>query len=89
MGPEHAFLRDSGRARYFAVEDEEAISALSLMSRYEGILPAIETAHALALCLRAVDDGQLCEGDRVVVNLSGRGDKDLPTLLARGCGGAL
>ena len=89
VGPEHAFLRDSGRARYFAVEDEEAISALSLMSRCEGILPAIETAHALALCLRAVDDGQLCEGDRVVVNLSGRGDKDLPTLLARGCGGAL
>lgn len=88
VGPEHAFLRDTGRARYFAVEDDEALSAVTAMTRSEGILPAIETAHALALCLRAVDDGVLAEGDAVVVNLSGRGDKDLATLLERLPGGA-
>jgi tryptophan synthase beta chain len=88
VGPEHAFLRDRGRARYFAVEDDEALAAVSSLTRREGILPAIETAHALALCLRAVDDGLLHEGDAVVVNLSGRGDKDLATLLERLPGGA-
>ena len=88
VGPEHAFLRDSGRARYFAVQDDEALAAVSSMSRSEGILPAIETAHALALCLRAVEDGVLAEGATVVVNLSGRGDKDLATLLEHMPGGA-
>ncbi|MCK5940528.1 MAG: tryptophan synthase subunit beta, partial [Planctomycetes bacterium] len=83
VGPEHAFLRDSGRARYFAVCDDEALQAVSMLARCEGILPAIETAHALALCLRAVDDGLLKENDAVVINLSGRGDKDLATLLDR------
>ena len=87
VGPEHAFLRDTGRARYFPIGDDEALAALSALTRTEGLLPAIETAHALALCLRAVDDGLLQEGDEVVVNLSGRGDKDLATLLEHLPGG--
>jgi tryptophan synthase beta chain len=82
VGPEHSFLKDSGRAEYRAVCDDAALAAVTTLTRSEGILPAIESAHALALCLTAVDDGLLNEGDCVVVNLSGRGDKDLPTLLA-------
>ncbi|MFK7740349.1 MAG: tryptophan synthase subunit beta [Planctomycetota bacterium] len=92
VGPEHAFLRDSGRARYLPVVDEDALAAVACLCETEGILPAIESAHALALCLRAVEDGVLAEGSTVVVNLSGRGDKDLDTLMAhrssvRGNGG--
>lgn len=81
VGPEHAALRDRGRALYSAIEDDAALSAVSTLSRSEGILPAIESAHALALALSAVDRGLLQEGEAVVVNLSGRGDKDLDTLL--------
>ena len=83
VGPEHAFLRDTGRASYHAVEDAAALAAVSELCRREGILPAIETGHALALCLRAVDAGLLPAGSAVVVNLSGRGDKDLATLQQR------
>ncbi|MGK0154447.1 MAG: tryptophan synthase beta chain [Neolewinella sp.] len=88
VGPEHAFLKDSGRAHYHAIPDDEAMAAVHALSRSEGILPAIESAHALALCLSAVDSGLLREGDRVVVNLSGRGDKDLATLQEHMLGGA-
>ncbi len=77
VGPEHAYLRDSGRARYVAVEDGHALQAFEVLSRTEGIIPAFEPAHALAFVLRAVDLGELQEGSRVLVNLSGRGDKDL------------
>jgi tryptophan synthase beta chain len=77
-GPEHAYLRDSGRARYVAVRDEEALAAFARLSRLEGIIPALETAHALAWVL-AQEDGELD-----LVCLSGRGDKDLAEVLERG-----
>ena len=76
-GPQHAFLRDSGRARYEAVTDREALAAFREVSRLEGIIPALETAHALAWIL-AQRDGELD-----LVCLSGRGDKDLAEVLAR------
>jgi tryptophan synthase beta chain len=74
-GPEHAFLRDSGRARYVAVSDIDALAAFREVARLEGIIPALETAHALAWVL-AQDDGELD-----LVCLSGRGDKDLVEVL--------
>ena len=77
-GPEHAFLRDTGRARYVAVTDEEALAAFRECARSEGINPALEPAHALAWVL-AQDDGELDLGC-----LSGRGDKDLAEVLSGG-----
>ena len=74
-GPQHAYLRDSGRARYEAVTDREALAAFRETARLEGIIPALETAHALAWTL-AQDDGELD-----LVCLSGRGDKDLAEVL--------
>jgi tryptophan synthase beta chain len=79
-GPEHAFLRDSGRARYVAIGDDDALAAFREVSRLEGIIPALETAHALAWVL-AQPDGELD-----LVCLSGRGDKDLAEVLG-GAGG--
>ena len=79
VGPEHAFLRDSGRATYYAVTDEEALQAFEQLSRVEGIIPAFESAHALAFVRKAVAEAVLEEGSRVLINLSGRGDKDLDT----------
>jgi tryptophan synthase beta chain len=76
VGPEHAFLRDSGRAEYVAATDEEALAAFSDLARTEGIVPALEPAHALA---RARD----LDAELVLVGLSGRGDKDLAEALAR------
>lgn len=77
VGPEHAWLRDSGRATYEAVTDTEAMDAFSLLCRTEGIIPAIESAHAIAGALRL---GKRLGPDAViVVNLSGRGDKDVAT----------
>jgi tryptophan synthase beta chain len=75
-GPQHAFLRDSGRARYVAVTDAQALGAFREMTRLEGIIPALETAHALAWTL-AQEDGELD-----LICLSGRGDKDLAEVLA-------
>jgi tryptophan synthase beta chain len=77
VGPEHAFLRDTGRAEYRAATDEEALAAFHLLARREGIIPALEPAHALA---RALD----LDAELVLVGLSGRGDKDLATVLERG-----
>jgi tryptophan synthase beta chain len=77
-GPQHAFLRDSCRARYVAVTDDQALSAFRLLSRLEGIIPALETAHALAWL---VADR---EGELDLVCLSGRGDKDLAEVLRDG-----
>ena len=76
VGPEHAFLRDTGRAEYLAATDEEALAAFHLLAEREGIIPALEPAHALA---RALD----LDADLVLVGLSGRGDKDLATVLGR------
>jgi tryptophan synthase beta chain len=75
VGPEHAFLRDSGRARYVGATDEEALAAFQRLARTEGIVPGLEPAHALA----RLDE---VEGELVVVCLSGRGDKDLAQALA-------
>jgi tryptophan synthase beta chain len=74
-GPQHAFLRDTGRARYVAVTDAQALAAFREVSRMEGIIPALETAHALAWTLAQTD------GDLDLVCLSGRGDKDLAEVL--------
>jgi tryptophan synthase beta chain len=77
VGPEHAWLKDTGRAEYRSVTDDDAMQALRLLSRTEGIIPAIESAHALAGALRL---GRELGPDAVlVVNLSGRGDKDMDT----------
>jgi tryptophan synthase beta chain len=77
VGPEHAWLKDLGRANYWGISDAEAMDALRLLSRTEGIIPAIETAHALAGVLKL---GQvLPAGSSILVNLSGRGDKDMET----------
>jgi tryptophan synthase beta chain len=78
VGPEHSALKDSGRARYVAATDQQVLDAFVLLARTEGILPALESAHALAWVVEAA--GQLGDGP-VLVNLSGRGDKDMPTVL--------
>jgi tryptophan synthase beta chain len=77
VGPEHAALHASGRARYAAATDDEAVEAFLLLARVEGILPALESSHALAFVRREGGLGALGEDPIVVVNLSGRGDKDL------------
>lgn len=77
VGPEHAFLKDLGRANYLGIKDSEAMEAMRLLSRTEGIIPAIETAHALA-GIRHLSS-VLPKGSSVLVNLSGRGDKDMET----------
>ena len=84
VGPEHAWLSDTGRARYVGISDDEAIEAFRLLSRHEGIIPAVESAHALAQALamaRQVPDG--AEPPILLVCLSGRGDKDLDQVQAR------
>jgi tryptophan synthase beta chain len=77
VGPEHAWLHDTGRAVYEPVTDAQAMEAFALMSRTEGIIPAIETAHALAGTMRL--GSELGPDAVIVVNLSGRGDKDVVT----------
>src|SRR5204862_6210639 len=76
VGPEHAFLHDVGRAEYTSVTDQEAIAGFMALTRLEGILPALEPAHAIGWLLRR----PLPEGSTVAVCLSGRGDKDLETV---------
>ncbi|MEN9955773.1 MAG: hypothetical protein RLY34_580 [Actinomycetota bacterium] len=77
VGPEHAWLKDLGRAMYWGISDAEAMDALRLLSRTEGIIPAIETSHALAGALKL--GKTLKPGSSILVNLSGRGDKDMET----------
>ena len=77
VGPEHAYLKDIGRSEYRPITDTEAMDALSLLSRREGIIPAIESAHAVAGALKLGQE--LGEGALIVVSLSGRGDKDVDT----------
>ena len=79
-GPEHASPKDRGRARYETVTDTEALDALVLLSRKEGIIPALESAHALACALREAP--RLSRNRLIVVNISGRGDKDMKTVAA-------
>lgn len=75
VGPEHAFLMDSGRAQYVGITDGEALEALQLLARKEGIIPALESSHALAYALKLAENAT--EPINILVNLSGRGDKDV------------
>jgi tryptophan synthase beta chain len=75
VGPEHCLLKDAGRAEYVAAEDEDVLDAFGLLTRSEGILPALESAHALAYLM--AQKGKLDPDTIAVVNLSGRGDKDV------------
>jgi len=77
VGPEHAFLKDRGRVTYDIVTDDEALHAFELLCHYEGILPALESAHAVAYVAKLVEADEVGEEDHVVVCLSGRGDKDV------------
>jgi tryptophan synthase beta chain len=76
VGPEHAYLSSSGRARYVQAGDSEVLDALQQLARSEGIIPALEPAHALAWVIRACASGELAPGSTVLVTMSGRGDKD-------------
>jgi tryptophan synthase beta chain len=77
IGPEHAWLADQKRAEYAAVSDEAALAAAKLLARTEGIIPALESAHAIAGLVERVP--KMFKDDLVIVNLSGRGDKDMDT----------
>ena len=79
VGPEHSYFQDAGIARYAAVTDEEALAAFRLLSQREGIIPALESAHALAWIVR---EAASLQGKTVVLNLSGRGDKDVQQVSA-------
>ncbi len=78
VGPEHSYLKDIGRAEYYSVTDQQAIDAFKRLSQLEGIIPALETAHAIAY-LEALCP-QLTGNPRIVINCSGRGDKDVHTV---------
>jgi tryptophan synthase beta chain len=78
VGPEHAWLKDSGRAEYVSVTDEEALQAFHDLCRLEGIMPALESAHALAYAARMAP--RMSKDQILLVNLSGRGDKDMHTV---------
>ena len=78
VGPEHSYLADSGRARYESVTDQEVVEAFQLLSRTEGIIPALEPAHALAWISR---ERESLKGKTVLLNLSGRGDKDVAQMM--------
>ena len=81
VGPEHAWLKDSGRANYVAITDDEALIAFHELTRTEGILPALESSHALAYAKKLAHE--LGKDKVIIVNLSGRGDKDVHTVAAR------
>jgi tryptophan synthase beta chain len=76
VGPEHAHLSASGRARYVAADDAAVLDALQVLAETEGIIAALESAHAVAELIRAAGTGEIEEGATVLINLSGRGDKD-------------
>ncbi|MHB8741803.1 MAG: tryptophan synthase subunit beta [Sulfuricaulis sp.] len=78
VGPEHSFLKDSGRAQYVSITDKEALEAFHELTRMEGIIPALESSHALAYSKKLAP--QLGKGKIIVINLSGRGDKDIHTV---------
>jgi tryptophan synthase beta chain len=82
VGPEHAYLRDTGRASYVGITDQQALAAFGELSRLEGIIPALESSHAIAWLLENPGEGAFD-----VLCLSGRGDKDLAEVVAQGAGG--
>jgi len=81
VGPEHSYLKDIGRVKYETISDAEAIDAFFVLSRMEGIIPAIESAHAVAFAMKLAD--RLGAGKNLLVNLSGRGDKDIDFVTAK------
>ncbi|WP_066313453.1 tryptophan synthase subunit beta [Bacillus sp. FJAT-29814] len=85
VGPEHSYLKESGRAAYRSVTDEEALEAFQLLSKVEGIIPALESAHAIAFALKLA--AEMGPDENIVVCLSGRGDKDVDAVKARLEGG--
>jgi tryptophan synthase beta chain len=85
VGPEHAWLRDAGRAEYVSITDAEAVEAFKLTCRLEGIIPALESSHAIAYTVRTLAP-RLRADQSVLVCLSGRGDKDMGTIMARDAG---
>jgi tryptophan synthase beta chain len=85
VGPEHAWLKETGRAKYVSVTDAQALSGFSLLSRFEGIQPALESSHAVAFAYRLAK--KMRPSETVLVNLSGRGDKDMGILMELGEGG--
>jgi tryptophan synthase beta chain len=82
VGPEHSYLKDTGRALYVSVTDEEAVEGLGILSRLEGIIPALETSHAVAWVVK--DKGRWQPNDAVLICISGRGDKDLAQITEMG-----
>ena len=78
IGPEHAYWNSIGRVKYVPITDEEAVNAFVKLSKTEGIIPAIESSHAVAYCLKVAKE--LSKDDIIVVTLSGRGDKDCASI---------
>jgi len=81
VGPEHAWLKDSGRAEYVNITDDEAVEAFYALTRMEGIIPALESSHALAYAMKLAPT--MAKDEVILVNLSGRGDKDMHTVAER------
>ena len=81
VGPEHSYLKDSGRAEYHSITDKEALDAFQLLSKLEGIIPALESAHAIAFVVKLA--AEMKESENIVVCLSGRGDKDVMAVKER------
>jgi len=78
VGPEHAWLKDIGRVEYDSVTDEEALAAFHELTRVEGIIPALESSHAVAYAVNLA--ANMSRDQKIIVNLSGRGDKDINTI---------
>ena len=78
VGPEHSWLKDIGRANYVSVTDDEALEAFRMLTLVEGIMPALETAHAVAYAVKLA--ATMDKDQMVVINISGRGDKDIHTV---------
>jgi tryptophan synthase beta chain len=81
VGPEHAWLKDIGRVKYVPINDAEALAGFHALTRTEGIMPALESSHAIAYAIKLAPT--LRKDQIIVVNLSGRGDKDIHTVAAR------
>jgi tryptophan synthase beta chain len=80
IGPEHSYLKDIERATYYPISDQEALDALQLLSRTEGIIPALESAHAIAQTVKLAPT--MSKDEIIIVSLSGRGDKDVESIIS-------
>ena len=81
VGPEHAWLKDTGRATYVSITDDEALEGFYALTRMEGIIPALESSHAMAYTIKLAPT--MRKDQIIIVNLSGRGDKDMQTMAKR------